>query len=463
MLSLDTIKRDASSYVDPHGFVFHHEGQVYRYIYPAARPRYQQLLDGGVLADLERRCGLVSSQAADVQLAGLPPGLVLRHRRITPLTYCVEWCPSMLQDAAVATLELARAALPHGLMLQDAYPWNVLFDGHRPVFVDVTSLVPPDERTIWPAQDQFEAFFLRPLALAHQGHGEVARRLLYDNLEGISLDQLYRLSSLSHRLRHPGLGLARRFDRAIQRSVWLKSRIRQFAENACRDASPAVRDRFFARLLNRVRRLRFARPGDPWANYYAEIDPAFDRQEKLRRVGELLAATAPASVLDLGCNAGVFSIQAAKLGARVVSLDSSEACIELLYATAKAQNLPITPLVGNVLCPTPAFGFLGEQYPSLWQRVASHTVLCLGLMHHLHLTGRQSWERIVDLLDRVSQRGLIFEFVGMDDANIEHLPQRRQIEYDLDTVVAALRNRFPQIAVYESDRPTRRLLLCQKQ
>ena len=88
--------------------------------------------------------------------------------------------------------------------------------------------------------------------------------------------------------------------------------------------------------------------------------------------------------------------------------------------------------------------------------------MCLGLMHHLHLAGRQSLDRIAELMSTVSQRHLIFEFVGIDDENIDHLPQRRTIDYDLEQVTQALRVHFPEIQVHASDRPTRKLLLCSK-
>jgi hypothetical protein len=105
---------------------------------------------------------------------------------------------------------------------------------------------------------------------------------------------------------------------------------------------------------------------------------------------------------------------------------------------------------------------MAQQYPNLWERTAADVVLCLGLMHHLHITGRQSIARIVDLVDRVSGRYLIFEFIGRDDLNIPHLSHRRTIDYTLESVIEALGRRFKDIVPQASDRPTRKLLLCSK-
>jgi SAM-dependent methyltransferase len=461
VLSTSDIRQDASSYVDPQGYVFHYDGEIYRYVHPGKAPLYRRLLREGVLDEL-REHGLVATHKASVVLEAEPDGLVLHHQRVWPLSYCVEWCPSMLREAGLATLELAIALVDRGLMLQDAYPWNVLFDGSRAVFVDLTSLVPPDPEVIWPAHEQFEAFFHRPLVLAAQGRGDVARAQLYNNIGGIDLDAFHRLVSGTHRLLHPGLTLARWLHRSLQRSTRLKNRIREMSRQMAKHLTANVRRRFFQRLARRLESLRFPSHGDPWKNYYAQIDPAFDKQAKVNAVREIVTRLAPKTVLDLGCNAGVFSLVAAECGARVVSVDSSPSCIEALFHAARRRSLPVTPLLSDVLCPTPAYGFLGKQYPSLPDRVRSEMVLCLGLMHHLHLTGRQSWERIVELVDALSTRTVLFEFVAMDDANIDHLPQRREIDYTLESVIAALRTRFRQIDVQPSDRETRRLLVCRK-
>jgi SAM-dependent methyltransferase len=462
-VSLDDLRVDPSSYVDPQGFLFRYEDVLYRCIRPVAAPLFRGLMADGVLARLNRDLGLVEADLADLEIAEQPDGLVVRHPTIGPLTYCVEWSPSMLADAARLTLDLAEDLADRTLMLQDAYPWNVLFSGCDPVFVDLTSIAPQDTAVMWPAHEQFEAFFLRPLTLMGQGKGRAARALLMDNIDGIRLEDFVPLAAGSAPVRMLGVRLARRIERYLQGAPALKQKIHQFAEGATARATPAVRKRFLRRLRRRIDDVLQTVPaGDPWRDYYQDIDASVDKQAKLTAVEDVLRTTTPANVLDLGCNTGVFSLVAARQGARVVSVDASESCIEILYATAKREGLIITPLIANIACPTPPFGFKGSQYDGLWRRVAADTVLCLGLMHHLHINARQSFERIADLLNEVCEKTLIFEFVGMDDANVPLLSRRRPIGYDLDNVVAALRTHFPRINVRDSDRPTRKLLICGK-
>jgi hypothetical protein len=299
------IRRDASSYVDPQGFVFHWRDGVYRYIYPDAAERFNGLLDSGKLEVLKDRYGLVQTERALLKLEGLANGVVLRHERINPLTYCVEWSPSMLRDAGRTTLELASALIDDGLCLQDAYPWNVLFDGPDPVFVDVTSIAPLDAIAVWPAQEQFEAFFLRPLILSAQGKGRAARALMLDNISGVGLAEFSRMVSTGYRLSHPGLAAILWLDNKLQKSTKSKERVRVLSERAAAKANPATRKRFMRRLEEKIGALRFKSEGDPWARYYAEIDSKFDRQAKLDAICRILDREKPENVLDLGCNTGV--------------------------------------------------------------------------------------------------------------------------------------------------------------
>ncbi len=453
---------EKSSYVDPNGYVFHTDEGLFRAIRPAVEPFYRDLIDRGAVGRLVAAGLLIETQPLAGGMAQVEETLVLRHREIRPLTYCIEWAPSMLRDAARVTVDLADALVDEGCTLQDAYPWNILFDGARPVHVDFTSIVKQDERLIWPAYVQFQSFFLRPLHLAEMGRSELARSLLQDSVGGIPLETFLRYARAATRLRHPGWDLAAAADRIIQRKPSLKARIHELSKKGAARVNPALRRRFFRGLRRTLEGFRFRAAGEIWERYYQEIPDWVDRKVKLEALRAILSGLSPGTVLDLGCNTGTFSLIAAESGARVLSIDSSEACIEALYREARARDLPVTPVIGNVLTPPPAFGFMAEQFPSFIERAKSDTVLCLGLMHHLHVTGRQPIAAIAAMLARLAERALIFEFVARDDANVERIESNRVIDYTLDSVLAALRQHFRTVETQASDRDTRRLLVCRK-
>ena len=151
------INVDLTSYVDTNGRVFEWSGGIFRGIVPERGPFYRELVERGVLRNLQQEKLVVQTEVTPLQLDGY--GLVLKHSKIPFLTYCVEWPAPMLKKAALLTLEINIRLVNCDLVLQDAYPWNVYFEGTKPVFIDIGSIVPIDENIIWVAYHQFCRFF----------------------------------------------------------------------------------------------------------------------------------------------------------------------------------------------------------------------------------------------------------------------------------------------------------------
>ncbi len=464
-LFLDDIRIHESSYVDPNGFVFTHNGGIYRGIKRESETFYRKLFESDFLPALNQKFHLIESRLTDHNIPELECDMVLQHRKIEPLTYCTEWCPSMLKDAARATLELNLALLDRDCMLQDAYPWNILFEGVRPVHVDFTSIVSATGAgMLWPAYQQYLNFFMHPLILASMNKGPIARLLLQDYIDGISLSDLNKNFTLSHWVRHPLSSLINKISEFLERKFQdnrdLKLKIQNQVKNPNPAAgNPSLKKKFVERLIRKTENIVLPSAKDNWTCYYQDIEES-TRDKKRQIVDDLLARLQPETVLDLGCNVGEFSILAAKRGIRVLSVDASESCIEALYKNASAHNYSITPVVGNVLNP-PASGFLSTQFPSMVERFQSDTVLCLALMHHLHIHGRQSFERIATLMDTLARRSVIFEYVAPDDDNNHLIDHGRKIDYTLESVSDEL-SRFFKVDVMDSDRRSRKILLCEK-
>ncbi len=460
------IEVSPTSYVDPGGFVFFHQGGVYRAIRPAFADFYRELIESGRARVLTERNGLVPSHISPHTVPEAGCDLVIAHDRVEPATYCVEWCPSMHKASALQTLDLCVDLLEDGLTLQDAYPWNTLFASTRPTFIDLTSIVPVGEGLLWPAYQQFLNFYLRPLELAAAGRWKVARLMLLDQVGGVDTEGFVQGMGAGYALRHPlrasGTYLSAALERRLQANTKLNARLQEKARAQARGAAgAALRRRFLKRLRRRVEGIRVRPPGTTWKGYYDEVEADAEDDTKARTVDRLLGELKPATVLDLGCNVGRYALMAAGHGARVIGIDSSEHCVETLYREADGRRLAVVPLVGEVLSPTPGFGFMSGQFPPLVARARSEVVLCLGLMHHLHINGRQPFENIARMLDALAARAVIFEYVDRTDGNIDRLDHGRPIDYTIDTVCAALGAYF-RLTRLPSDRPTRTLVVCER-
>lgn len=447
------VHRQQNSYMDPHGHVVRTPDGMCRVLSESSRDFYQSLVDHSVIRRLQADGQLVATAHGD--LLG-----ELRHPLITPITYATEWTPSALRDAGLLTLAIAGALASDGLALQDATPFNILFAYARPVFVDFTSIVPEDPHILWKAQSQFDAFFSRPLILASQGKGDAARHALSNPVSGLTDGQFQSLVSRAYRLMHPQEELARWISEWIQSNPARRKRFITAMREGKTTIAPGLRKRFFRKLADRIGALRFPRSADGWKDYYAEIPTWVNRQQKLTQIETILQSVRPASVLDIGANTGVFSMLAAKIAPSVIAAEASQTCTEGIYAAARDKRLPVFPLCCNLVSPPQPAGMLAGDYPHFWERVRSSMTLCLGLMHHLNITGRQPFGRIAQMLDAVTQDTLVFEYIAPTDANVERLDVLQTPDYSLSAVQGALGVYFNHIETLESDRDTRKLLVC---
>ena len=143
---------------DPDGRVAFEGDFVIRHLNEPAGPDHflrsslaQQLIDKGLLIPYE----WVNEST-------------LRSPKLPVVTLPCEWTSSQFLAAGKLTLELQSYAVNEAWDLKDASAWNVVFDGLRPVFVDLLSFVPLRAK-FWPAAGQFARHFILPLLLDQEG------------------------------------------------------------------------------------------------------------------------------------------------------------------------------------------------------------------------------------------------------------------------------------------------------
>src|SRR5512133_1936423 len=115
------------------------------------------------------------------------------HEKVRFASYPHEWPPEMLWAAGRLTLDLAREALADGYGLKDATPYNILFRGPDPVFIDLPSFelrVAGDP--VWQACAQFIRTFLLPL-LAHRRWGLTMADIFLAPRDGLQPQEVYPL------------------------------------------------------------------------------------------------------------------------------------------------------------------------------------------------------------------------------------------------------------------------------
>jgi SAM-dependent methyltransferase len=377
--------------------------------------------DADLFADPEIR-DLVAGQ--DVQL-------VLEHPRIPFQSFPYEWAPEMLHAAAALTLDLAADLLDDGLGLKDATPYNILFDGPTPVFVDVLSV----ERRVaddplWTPYAQLVRTFLLPL-LANRHFGMGLDQIFLARRDGLEPEEVYRWLRFPRKWLPPFLTLV---------TLPAKLAARRDPDDAAlysrKSVGNAEKARFilgsqFRGLRKMVSRLEPGAGANSTWSGYMETKTHYSSQEfeeKERFVRETFEQFSPGSVLDVGCNTGHFSALAARLGSRVVSIDYDPVVVGQVWRRARAEKLNILPLCVNLTRPTPPIGWNNRECPSFLERArgAFDGVLMLAVIHHMLVTERVPLPEILSMAAELTRGILVVEFIAPEDPMFRRIVRGRE-------------------------------------
>jgi SAM-dependent methyltransferase len=350
----------------------------------------------------------------------------------------------MFRDAALTTISVGKALSKCGYIMADAHPWNILFDGCKPLFVDFGSILPLERRSIWPYM-AFRAYFLFPLYLMTHGFKSVVRSMQLQVFPVFNLGDFTRL--MLGRMPLKLLWKLRREDR------WLLNH------------SDGPTGEFFDRLSELVRLAPSSSSGTTEWSAYQSIGeregegPRDKWPSKLRSVDQLLSEKRPETVLDIGCNKGWFSRLAANYGAKVVGMDVDEPSLVAVYRKGQREGLPVTPLLGDICQPTPAHG-VGGVYRSAQERLHVDGVLSLATVHHLVFKQGMSFEAIARIHAAFAGKWLLIEFMPADDEHVRSMMTPRHGWYTLDRFRSALESQFRHVTILESSPKPRQYLLC---
>jgi len=413
--------RDPGSYRDPSGFVYSRDGVLYRQINESFGDRWRDLVESGVLADLQAQTILVAHEAAPIEAAAEPATAVavIRPEPIPTISYPYEWSFGMLKDAALLTLEAQLAVSERGFTLRDATAYNVQFLRGRPILIDTLSFERAEQGAPWIAYRQFCEQFLAPLALMAQRDVRLGL-MLREHVDGIPLDLAARL--LPGRTRwNLGLGAHIHAHARAQRRYAGKAG-EAAAETKKATMSPMRQQALLDSLRRTIEKLDWTPEGTEWADYadntsYGEAGTA----AKDELVGRFLADAGGVRVWDLGANTGRFSRIAASLGGDVVAWDIDPAAVERNYRQVRRDGEErILPLVLDLANPSPGLGWANEERKSVVERANADVVLALALVHHLAIGRNIRLAMIAELLARLAPQ-VIIEFVPDTDPMAQQL------------------------------------------
>lgn len=446
-----------ASFRDPSGSVAFVEGRVLRSVKAQALPDLNSFLASRASAKLVASRHLIATRILSddergvllptlTTITGEAPALVVEHPRVFFPSYPQEWCHEMLHRAASLTLDIADDLLEEGMGLKDATPYNVLYQGPVPVFIDVLSVERRRaEDSMWLPYGQFVRTFLLPL-LASKAFGWTPDQVFVVRRDGLEPEHLYPLVGAVRRLFPP-------FLFHVTLPVWLARRSETLPPPRERSAGTGEQARFilrrlFAHLRAALAKARRRRPRSLWSDYMATHSYSADAFRcKEEFVAGAMDAAKPSCVLDVGCNTGHFSRLAARHGAGVVAIDADPISVAETLEAAEATDLDILPLVVNLARPSPPVGWRNGECLSFLERARGQfdLVLLLAVLHHLLVSERIPLRDVLELVSELTRAWAIIEFVGPDDVMFARIARgRADLHRDLTeaSFEAACRLRF---------------------
>ena len=220
-----------TSFRDPAGSVIVLHGRVIRVIAKSFVPQVNAFLSSRAARKLVAAGRLVHTSVLDVAeaerlrrethvkafLNDREVGIFVEHERVHFPSFPYEWPPEMLHAAGCLTLALAEELLAEDFGLKDATPYNILFCGSEPVFIDILSFEQREAGDpIWLAYAQFVRTFLLPL-LINKHYGRPLDQLLTSRRDGLTPEEAYCICGPFRKFLPPFLTL-------VSIPVWLAAR-----------------------------------------------------------------------------------------------------------------------------------------------------------------------------------------------------------------------------------------------
>ena len=450
----------SSSFRDPGGFLFMHDGELYRQINQTSKDNYDHFIKSGLYEDLITHKLLIPH----LEVTPVDRYDELAYRYIKPeligfISYPYEWCFSQLKDAALLTLKIQETALKYDMTLKDASAYNVQFYKGKPIFIDTLSFELYETGKPWIAYRQFCQHFFGPLVLMKYTDIRM-NQLLKSYIDGIPLDLTSSLlpwktwckfSVLMHIHLH-----AKSQKKYAANPVEIKNQ--HFSQNAIFG--------LVDNLYSSIEKMTWIPTNSEWNDYYQQnnySDRSFDDKKNI--LTHFLDVIKPASVWDIGSNTGIFSRIASERGIPTISFDIDPACVETNYQEVinKKENC-ILPLLLDVTNPSPGIGWENQERSSLLERGPADTVFALALIHHLSINNNLPFEKVARFLSLLC-RNLVIEFIPKSDPQVQRmLFNRKDIfnNYSKNNFELEFSRYFNLIEVRNIDNSQRDLYLMKK-
>lgn len=405
---------------DEIGEVFKWRGLFFRGIFPQAEGLVREFFESGFVEELVRNRLFPDSKISEHTCEGY--AFLVEHHCIWPVVYPYEWTFSMLQDATLAVLKVAKIASRYSYNMKDCHGFNVLFENSVPKYIDLgtftknkpgcTGWAPFPEfmqRYYCPLfywKDSLEGFAkLSTIPLNAPSNAEyfIYRYRFLRRLNGAVLEALVKLSFLPQRL-------ATADDESIYKKTAAMNCVLRLAVMMAKKAvnilKPAINQNL-DRLERRILSMKRKNTNTLWRNYQANILKKKDRFDEIIKFVNHFCPDAKTAI-DIAGNQGLFSNKVLKETKikHIICQDLDEQAADIGYRASKTSDMEISFVNYNIMAP-----IVRPPHTLPCKRFQSDIIFALALLHHLILAQGFALSNILVELERYTRNYICIEFM----------------------------------------------------
>ena len=399
------IKYSDYSMLDAFGRVFFWNDKVYRGLTIEGREAFYRLKEIGLLAELEQKSLIPTSSVTNYNTQYFD--VVIEHEKIAPASFVYEWPFDMVKAAGECILNVNLIAAKYNYQTIDAHPYNVLFKGCQPLFIDLGSLIAVENATGWNALEEFYGYFKYPLRIWNDISYPMARRLYDEDLSFISSDDYNRLINLStpsyvKKIRALKQKISGRVTNKVSKTLIEK------LETYKSDLKVLTRNKITTQ----------------WGNYHDDyiIDDKISGSDRFKTIISKIAEFKIETITELAGNWGLLSyLLLEHTGVKHINCtDYDENAVNKMYNyfkdTKYAQQL--SPALIDFMKPVE---LCNSGRPA--ERFKSEAVFALAVTHHLVLTNKYDLSVILKKIGEYSSKYIFVEFMPLGLWNGEAAPE----------------------------------------
>lgn len=392
------IHYSAYSLLDSFGRVFFWGNRVFRGINSNSLKLFDKLRDDGLISELEKNNLIPNTFVSNYTTDRFD--VVLEHELIHPTTFVYEWGFDMIKGAGKCILKVNEISYKYGYETIDAHPYNILFKGCNPIFIDFGSFSKLNNTSPWKASEEYSSYFKYTLNIWNKVGHNMAKRIYSDDINVFTESEyksLYGLKNSSFQ-----------FLKSIPNKIINRLKIKQGkAEYIGRSAE-------LIKLGNELNRLKRNNITTVWGDYHGfylnnnkvESTPRFNyivdkiKELKIKNVTELAGNWGLLSYL-------IFEGTDVK---KIICTDCDEEAINKMYNFFR-QNAYLNQLSPVLLDFMKPIELYNSGRPS--NRLKSEAVLALAITHHLLLTDNYKIEVILEKISKYTTKYAFIEFMPL--------------------------------------------------